>query len=101
MFSEEERKLWRMAAALRGAAWLVLLVGGVYEVLHLLALAASPKGAFVVWSAQIAGALWQMLWVWAAYLLLQGASLSLRVIIAIRQNVASQEEQGEEEDALG
>ncbi len=100
MFSGEERKLWRMVAMLGIAAWLVLLVGGVYEVLHLLALTASPKGAFVVWSAQIAGALWQMLWVWAAYLLLRGASLSLRVIIEIRQNVVSQGEEGEGEDVL-
>ncbi len=100
MFSEEERKLWRVAVALGSAAWLVLLVGGVYEVLHLLALAVLPKDAFIIWSAQIAGALWQMLWVWAAYLLLRGASLSLRVIIEIRQNVVSQEEQGEREDVL-
>ncbi len=97
MLRKEERNLSRMAAALGVAAWLVLLVGGVYEVLHLLALAALPKGEFVDWSAQVVSVLWQMLWVWAAYLLLRGASLSLRVIIEIWQNVVSQ---GEGEDAL-
>ena len=95
MFSKDERKLWRIATALEAAAWLVLLAGGIVELLHLAALSQASTERIVVWSAQVASVLWKMLWVWTASLLLRGVSLGLRVIIEIRHNLTLREEGGE------
>ncbi len=90
MFSKDERRLWRIAVALEAAAWLVLLVGGIAELLHLAALSQDAAARTIVWSAQVVGVLWKMLWVWTAYLLMRGVAVGLRVIIEIRHNLALQ-----------
>ena len=92
MLGKEERKLYGIAITLKGVAWLILLVGGAYELLHLVVLAETTTEKIVVWSVEIVNVLWKLLWIWAAWLLLRGVALGLQIVVEIRQNLGHQKE---------
>ena len=90
---KEERKLYGIAMALKGVAWLILLVGGAYELLHLVVLAETMTDEMVVWSVEIVNVLWKLLWIWTAWLLLREVALGLQIMVEIRQNLGHQKEE--------